>query len=108
MPLHKEESYIEESIKRAVAAGWPITLKEKYQRDNLAGHLTGDFWQKHVCDPLFWQALGKSEGWKAIGIEVGEKAELQDGWKYYWHSFIDHLAEDKPAEDFFKSLLNNK
>jgi len=48
-------------------------------------------------DPLFWQCLGKAMGWGKLisGIWIGD-------WRKHWHDFIDHLAEGKSAEQFFK------
>jgi hypothetical protein len=34
-----------------------------------------------------------------------EKEEARDRWKKEWHRFIDHLAEEKTAEDFFTEPL---
>lgn len=58
-------------------------------------------------DPLFWQSLGKARGTDGdlVGWHHGMNIEE---WKYWWHSFLDTLAEGKTAEDFFKQLLANK
>lgn len=74
-------------------------------------------------NPLFWQALGKAEGWpekdepylcpecKTIGIgtwnhmNICKTRNRKFYWKVYWHLFIDHLAEGKDAESFFNELL---
>lgn len=51
----------------------------------------------HLMNPLFWQSLGKAMGWY--------KGDLgRDEWEKQWHYFIDHLAEGKDAESFFKDL----
>lgn len=66
-------------------------------------------WRSFLIDSLFWQALGKAEGWqektdKILGTEIGfSPPELT--WKYQWHRLIDHLAEGKDAESFFTNLL---
>jgi len=84
-------------------------------------------WEIMVCDPLFWQALGKERGWDAdlcptCGGGYRISARMVDwcenycendgfptaprpGWQYHWHRFIDHLAEGKSIEDFFANLL---
>lgn len=81
-------------------------------------------------DPKFWQALGKYMGWEpqsflmcgnadcpnqdkskefkccsecGCGFETYYNGKLD--WKQYWHKFIDHLAEGKTAEDYFKTLI---
>lgn len=71
-------------------------------------------------DPLFWQALGKSLGWKGEhfymtfekqdddDIDNPEKEEtkhFEPLWLYHWHRFIDHLASGKSADSFFEELL---
>lgn len=78
-----------------------------------------------LLDPLFWQALGKAEGWSkrvCRGCGSTEKPiegdyhlicpkcnrggeNRIDNWLYHWHSFIDHLAEGKDIDSFFKDLL---
>lgn len=78
-----------------------------------------------LLDPTFWQALGKGLGWEnRVCFFCGEKYRKIDGeyheycdkcskpfheeipeYKYHWHRFIDHLAEGKDAESFFKELL---
>ena len=72
---------------------------------------------KHLCiedtAPLFmsrffWQAVGKSLGWKeGMGIyrEPGH-FELTEWWSQ-WHNFIDHLAEGGKAEEWFEKLNQN-
>lgn len=71
---------------------------------------------KILLDPLFWQALGKAEGWnmqkldkwwvshttKGGPYKIDNKSEA---WLNIQHSFIDHLAEGKDADSFFESLL---
>ena len=74
-------------------------------------------------NPVFWKSLGIALKWpKKIcpncqtgyiydAIICGKKSTcfpnrhyLKIGWLYYWHRFIDYLAEGKSAEDFFKDL----
>jgi len=97
---------IESAIKEAVEKGGykrPVVItvgeKEIYDED---GYQT-------FLDPLFWQALGKSRGWGKKTLSNGLVANVgRDGyinvWHSYWHDFIDHLAEGKDAESFFKDL----
>ena len=59
--------------------------------------------------PSFWQALGKARGWPPYsprGYVDNYEDDLEDfSWKVYWHHFIDHLANGKDAESFFKELI---
>jgi hypothetical protein len=65
-----------------------------------------------LFDPLFWQSLGKALWWSVTdqcwgcGYDEGATDNTPE-WKVYWHSFIDHLAEGKDPEDFFKQLLQS-
>ena len=54
-------------------------------------------------DASFWQSLRKTMGWK-IGEHHCPACEAKHRWLYHWHHFIDHLAEGKSAEEFFKTL----
>ena len=65
--------------------------------------------RKCQLDPLFWQALGKSLGWEKADGVGGKYAQHPNEryayWKWQWHRFIDHLAEGKDPDEFFKSLI---
>ena len=64
-------------------------------------------------DPLFWQALGKQQGWREDKSKVSVETDLGElhtrvvygGYLSYWHQFIDHLASGKDADSFFNELL---
>lgn len=89
------------AIEKAIEGGYDNTFEIKRP-----GPIANDFIYKSneiiLLDPLFWQALGKSLGWKEAGWTKG-----QDEWIWYWHDFIDHLAEGGTAEDFFTHLLEH-
>lgn len=79
------------------------------------GH-TSDF----LIDPLFWQALevgGKLRVPKKVRINSGPASGLRiekvrvtksPAWVYYWHRFIDALAEGKTPDQFFTNLITQK
>ncbi len=79
--------------------------------------LSERLWSSDILlDPLFWQALGKAEGWgdKKIKIhctssmkDVGSVGETFERfvWENMWHHLIDHLAKGGDAESFFNELL---
>ena len=53
----------------------------------------------------FWKALGKKLRWSNEVVVVGERHyTIKDGWRMHWHRFIDHLADGKSVDEFFKSL----
>lgn len=63
-----------------------------------------------LLDPLFFQALGKAEGWGWVTpCEFGDNENhvCKDcaKWLYEWHSFIDHITEGNPIDEFFNNLL---
>lgn len=77
--------------------------------------------EKVFLDPLFWSSLGKSLSWgdengiddRTFWIGTIDYPEISDEgqafreiWRFKMHQFIDHLAEGKLADDFFKVLLN--
>ena len=87
----------------------------------------GRVYSKHgeLLDPKFWQALGRALGWeKQVCAKCGYPAENlgvycggcdteldiipYPEWLYHWHRFVDHLAEGKPADEFFAVLLGEE
>jgi len=54
-----------------------------------------------VMQRSFWQALGKSMGWKDLNPQRGH---YFGDWLNYQHCFIDHLAEKKSIESYFEQL----
>lgn len=52
-------------------------------------------------DPLFWKCLGK-----ALGQGDFKNDETGQGsWKFNWHRFIDHIAEGKDPELYWKEII---
>lgn len=108
-------TYIEQAIKKAIEGGYKAPC---CNRDiKLAEHLTENL-NMVFLDPLFWQCLGKAMGWDGSGecncdMREGihhDQCPANDfkNWLYHWHRFIDHLAEGKDAESFFKELFEKK
>ena len=61
-----------------------------------------------IIDPLFWQALGKSMGWKYAGQYTQEWSNMKvcsfDEWVYKWHLMVEHLADGGTIESYFEQL----
>ncbi len=103
-------NHIEQAMKEAVEkggykAGFHICWIEKYEicYQNKEGG-TDTFVQSVesiFLDPLFWQALGKARGWDD---NLLRREYSRIAWRDAMHRFIDHLAEGKDAESFFKNL----
>lgn len=100
---------IELSIKKAIEGGWKPTMHVNYEDEQMVGGLSAFisryYSERAFLDPLFWQALAKSEGW-GHNKECNKCGVPFNGWKGHWHRFIDHLAEGKDPNDFFNSLLS--
>lgn len=107
-----EKNKMEKAIKKAIEGGWD---KDKFNMNYEGKVVTGGvvFNSIIILDPLFWQALGKAEGWDEFaGFSIyylstwKKKTEVSmKRWKWEMHKFIDHLAEGKDVESFFEELL---
>ncbi len=110
-------NYTAQAIKLAIENGygpswWRSRIKE---RPDFHTEWTGYEWEevfsseaqrKFFLDPLFWQALGKGLGWDKEPQDACEECGASlGGYEESWHSFIDHLAEGKDPESFFKNIL---
>jgi len=110
---------IEKTITKAIEGGW---LKGKGKEITFGrGEIIIDYgdgttgiytYEKIFLDPSFWQSLGKAMGWFEVTMKVDPPKEKtltiqkpnSTMWKVHWHRFIDHLAEGKSPEDYFKNL----
>ena len=99
--------HIQKAIERAIEGGWKypewfegIYLGTTTIIDTPTADLLLNKWT--YADPLFWQALGKAEGWKEPA-EIG--GTTTEGWRFRWHAFINWLANGQDADLFFKNLL---
>lgn len=135
---------MEQAIKKAIEGGWRerysngVRMPECEEWDTRKDYVLGKnkevsdyvyqewlqaYFPKVALDPLFWQALGKAEGWRSFYDEKGmprihttqgwfpDTKDFGSGydemmWQAHWHRFIDHLAEGKDVDSFFKELLH--
>ena len=104
------------AIEKAIEGGWN---KEKFSAEHINLRVvnteTGSIDMPLDCvflDPEFWRCLGKAMGWTIYAVcmicdktdcdhTFGYKAK----WVKEWHRFIDHLAEGRDTDSFFKELL---
>lgn len=121
-------TYTEQAIKIAIENGWRLRNGwEGIRIEELSiAHPNIRYWYRdtptqkdyfedvefaEIClDPLFWQAMGKGLGWTTVPMDEGNHRHLGQRyheWHYRMHRFIDHLAEGKDIESFFKKLLEN-
>lgn len=90
---------IEDAIKKAIDGGWVDPKRNDVPTIYLRSHF--------FLDPAFWQSLGKAMGWdKGVFFynTFIDGKENNEGWRVYWHRFIDHLAEGESPEEFFEEL----
>lgn len=113
---------IEETIKKAIEGGYEPNGSDlqHYMLFNQHAHISAlnlVGYKVIFLDPLFWQSLGKAMGWRYKAYKNGAwQTEDEDldimsdtpfrhpEWLYQWHKFIDHLAEGKDINSFFKNL----
>ncbi len=110
-------TYTDKAIQRASGAGY-FDGKLRYKPGLAWGYeikgngfgLVSAF--QILYDPFFWQALGRAQGNELEYIEFTIWRSISSSdivktiwWIAQWHMFIDHLAEGKKVDDFFKQLL---
>lgn len=94
---------MEQAIKKAIEGGYE---PEGFDLDVLRNIEENDMWlaigvrSTFLLDPLFWQSLGKAIASEKKGIPT-----VRNGATYMQHDFINHLAEGKSVDEFFKDLL---
>lgn len=125
---------MEKAILKSIEGGWKFNNKKITELDFCKDekprldyfflmtdtHTYSVDYARVYSDPLFWQALGKAEGWKLenCDVEYGAKKGIYcshchfganedcNEWLYHWHYFIDHLASDGSVDKFFDDLLS--
>ena len=110
------------AIQKAIEGGWNGTIVKPDTRVYDLPEYKMAYDHTRFCiallDPLFWQALGKAEGWgNSFGfIQTSDTGEIDKWlesdsagtvyqWRYHWHRFIDHLSEGKDPDSFFNELI---
>jgi hypothetical protein len=104
---------MKEAIQKAIEGGWKPKGQKSMAKYDLglqkqAAVNRSKFWERYCLDPLFWQALGKAMGDGNMDCNPYGQDFPMKLWQYNWHSFIDHLAKGKSADEFFKELLTPK
>lgn len=105
---------IQQTIEKSIEGGWSAYFPNVF-RGELTTKAAAEAMIRELpvegilLDPSFWRALGKAMGWKEsewypflpshphLGLNMPE-------WKWYWHRFIDHLADGKSIESYFEIL----
>ncbi len=97
-------------MKEAIEGGYKLSFFEGEMVAKTGDLVHPVMMYKELLDPLFWQSLGKALGWDEIRLGKPEGHAIPWGeeywqWRYEWHCFIDHIAEGKDVDSFFKELL---
>jgi hypothetical protein len=91
-------------VEKAIEGGWRDN-KIRYQQIRA---VTGTHMipvEVVALDPIFWQALGKSLGWREATHIV--KEDIIDDWLKTAHRFYDLILQGQSTDDFWKELLAN-
>ena len=90
-------NHTEQIIQDAIDGGWS---KITY---GIEGGHTIFIEQVALLDPSFWQAVGKTRKWEKV---IPKELSLESkAWSWYWHRFIDHLAEGDDYETALSKLV---
>jgi len=97
----------QEIFKKAKDGGWQDHYDALGCEVSALEHAVNDF--------LFWQALGRSMGWKENYHRTNSGTEpmrehkectrfCKWGYVKYWHGLVDHLDDGGTIEEYFKGL----
>ena len=93
---------IQEAIKKAIEGGWNKWAKSQLPKPMGIGTVR---YGEIFMDKDFWSCLGRAMGWRQNNTMSCPSGCIQgEPWVFKWHSFIDHLASGKSAEEFFGEL----
>jgi hypothetical protein len=120
---------IQEAVTKATEGGYHINGSDGIKTDYGGANSEYSVWTRKdnassfivpvaetFLDPHFWHALGRALGWEqnvktVHAVENGRSTLVTRAgqhWLYHWHRFIDHLAEGKTPEAFFKALTSSQ
>lgn len=99
---------MENAIAKAIEGGYKLSLsvlvaKDHYEHMQHMSEIA--VYPSILLDPLFWQALGKQQGWQSEWKDKAITSMIEPRWRYEWHALIDHIAQGKDINDFFATLL---
>ncbi len=117
---------IQQAIEKSIEGGWDNAWRDE-ENDHLFMDEMVDEVNVFLLDPSFWQSLGKAMGWIELTCDgcntnttikyrkehdgkgdgdyhYGCQGHFRWTWLLHWHSLIDHLADGKDIESYFKEL----
>ena len=86
---------IKTAIQKAIEGGWEPKEKGLIKHEQI------------LLDPKFWQALGKSEGWKKVVDKdlffspAPKEKVMLEGWMFNQLQFIKNIQQDQDIETAF-------
>lgn len=86
-------------IEKAIAGGWKSPERWHTYVDAVKDTVFN--YHAILLDPLFWQAVGKTEGWPTKYYRPNPQSWP---WRDNMHRMIDSLAEGKSIEEFLSTL----
>ena len=97
------------AIQKAVEGGWNYWSMG-------GGAENSPIWEKAFLDPLFWVALGKTEGWNEYDPEdenhdcdrlgcSSVEHTVEDRYKLEQHRLIDAIKQGRSIDEFFGEIL---
>lgn len=98
------KSEIERFIADAIAGGWRPFPQFDDNMNTIEGVMAfGGTPDRHLLDPLAWQAVGKTRGW-GNDYTDGKVGNASARWLVEQHCFIDHLADGKTIEEALTAI----
>lgn len=91
---------MEKAIKKALEGGYSLS---GYSKSNPKTYIADEKQYELFLDPLFWQCLGKQQGWAKREDRTFE-AEMEC-WQARQHGLIDYINAGKSIDSFFEELL---
>lgn len=115
-------TYLQQFIQKSIEGGYDIwefiARRYDYLKEDLARNvdwedvLITDLDKRDLAllDPDFWKCAGKALGWGRPETEWTKCKGVQclgftQRWRTEMFNFIDHLADHKDTEEYFKNIL---
>ena len=104
---------MEEIIQKAIEGGYANNLINDLQKDfGKKIYARYDAYCMIVCDPLFWQSLGKACGWKWCDFNCPKEPceHIKGDWLYQAKTFheINLTQSWNDAVQYLSNLIENK
>jgi hypothetical protein len=103
-------------IEKAISGGWENPLpqvfakisddhKEQFHAEVTTIILWNQFAPLVICDPLFWQALGKALGWPKVSAYPRESDNEHETWRVTAIAFYDLILTGGDTDAYWNDIL---